>query len=163
MTTPITHHPCGAFALGAEKKRSARAIALDDPMHSPWTPLVPQMLPSSIGSERKRERVVIRRRVIYGWALLSLVLVGVAQAPIFATLISLMPNLVGREHASNAIGYVVGAAGVGIALLPTMAGILAEQFTLEAIPPFILALTIILVGLFELLARNGSGFGSTAA
>ena len=90
--------------------------------------------------------------------LLSLVLVGVAQAPIFATLISLMPNLVGREHASNAIGYVVGAAGVGVALLPTIAGVLAERFTLEAIPPFILALTILLAALFELLARNGSSF-----
>ncbi|MGB1253716.1 MAG: MFS transporter [Candidatus Promineifilaceae bacterium] len=86
--------------------------------------------------------------------LLALVLSGVAQAPIFATLISLMPKLVGREHASNAIGYVVGAAGVGIAILPSTAGILAERFSLETIPPFILAQCVALIFLFELLARG---------
>lgn len=86
--------------------------------------------------------------------LLALMFAGVSQAPIFATLISLMPKLVGREHASNAIGYVVGAAGVGIAILPSLAGILAERFSLEAIPPFILAQCLMLVVLFEMLARG---------
>ena len=86
--------------------------------------------------------------------LLALALSGVAQAPIFATMISLMPKLVGREHASNAIGYVVGAAGVGIAILPSFAGVLAERFSLEAIPPFILAQTIALILLFELLMHQ---------
>lgn len=91
-----------------------------------------------------------------GLGLLALALSGVAQAPIFATLISLMPRFVGEEHASNAIGYVVGAAGVGIAILPSTAGILAEQFSLEAIPPFILLQTIVLIGLFEALLRSQS-------
>jgi fucose permease len=87
---------------------------------------------------------------------LALALAGVAQAPIFATLISLMPKLVGREHASNGIGYVVGAAGVGIAILPSLAGTLAERFSLEAIPPFIFAQTVVLLLLFELLMRQTS-------
>ncbi|MEM7798741.1 MAG: MFS transporter [Chloroflexota bacterium] len=86
--------------------------------------------------------------------LLALALSGVAQAPIFATLISLLPKLIGQEHASNGIGYVVGAAGIGIALLPSTAGVLAERFTLEAIPPFILVLSVILIFLFEILARR---------
>ncbi|MEM7332347.1 MAG: MFS transporter, partial [Chloroflexota bacterium] len=84
----------------------------------------------------------------------SLALSGVSQAPIFATLISLMPKLVGREHAPNGIGYVVGAAGVGIAILPSIGGILAERFSLEAIPPFILFLAAVLIILFELLMRQ---------
>lgn len=86
----------------------------------------------------------------------ALALAGVAQAPIFATLISLMPKLVGREHASNGIGYVVGAAGVGIAILPSLAGTLAERFSLEAIPPFIFAQSLVLLLLFELLMRRTS-------
>lgn len=72
-----------------------------------------------------------------------------------------MPNIVGREHASNAIGYVVGAAGVGVALLPTIAGILAERFTLEAIPPFILGLAIVLAVLYELMLRNSAAIRAT--
>ena len=94
-------------------------------------------------------------------ALLSLALVGIVQAPIFATLISLMPNIVGREHASNALGYVVGAAGVGVAFLPSIAGVLAERFSLEAIPPFILGLAIVLAILFELMLRNSSAIRTT--
>lgn len=86
--------------------------------------------------------------------LAALALSGVAQAPVFATLISMMPRLVGREHASNAIGYVVGAAGVGIAILPSLGGVLAEQISLETIPPFILAQGLTLMLLFELLMRQ---------
>ncbi len=84
---------------------------------------------------------------------LGLALSGLAQAPIFATLISHMPKIVGRNHAPHAIGYVVGAAGVGLAVLPWLAGVLAERFSLEAIPPFILGMTIVLCLLFELLVR----------
>lgn len=86
--------------------------------------------------------------------LTALALSGVAQAPIFATLISYMPKLVGREHAPNAIGFVVGAAGVGIAILPSLAGVLAENISLEAIPPFILAQSVALMLLFELLMQE---------
>ena len=69
------------------------------------------------------------------------------------TLISNMPNLVGRDHAPNASGYVVGAAGIGLAILPWLAGILAEQISLETIPPYILGLTIVLFVLFEIMVR----------
>lgn len=95
--------------------------------------------------------------------LAALALSGISQAPIFATLVSLMPKLVGREHASNAIGYVVGAAGVGIAILPSIGGILAERFTLEAVPPFILAQSLTLIILFELLMRQQASQNNQSA
>ncbi|MFT5195401.1 MAG: fucose permease [Candidatus Promineifilaceae bacterium] len=85
--------------------------------------------------------------------ILGLALSGLAQAPIFATLISNMPKLVGRDHASNAIGYVVGAAGIGLAIFPWLAGVLAEQNSLEVIPPYIFGLTVLLFVLFELMVR----------
>ena len=85
--------------------------------------------------------------------ILALGLSGLAQAPIFATLISNMPKLVGRDHAPNAIGYVVGAAGIGLAIFPWIAGILAEQLSLEAIPPYILGLSVLLFVLYEIMAR----------
>ena len=88
-----------------------------------------------------------------GLGVLGLALSGLTQAPIFATLISHMPKLVGRNHAANAIGYVVGASGIGLALLPWLAGMLAEQFSLEAIPPLILGTAIVLCLLFEALIR----------
>ena len=87
---------------------------------------------------------------------LGLALSGLAQAPIFATLISHMPILVGREHAPNAIGFVVGAGGIGLAILPWLAGVLAEHFSLEAIPPFIMGVAIILIVLFEVLVAHSA-------
>ena len=96
------------------------------------------------------------------FGLWALALSGVFQAPIFATLISLMPKLVGRDHASNAIGYVVGAAGVGIAIMPSFAGVLADRFTLEAIPPFIFVQSLILIVMYELLQRSSAKAGLLA-
>ena len=84
---------------------------------------------------------------------LGLALSGLAQAPIFATLFSHMPKLVGQIHAPNAIDYVVGAAGVGLAILPWLASVLAKRFSLEAIPPFVLGMAIVLCLLFELRVR----------
>lgn len=68
---------------------------------------------------------------------LGLALLGFALAPIFPTLITLTPDYVGRDHATNATGFQVGITGLGVALLPSLAGVLAERVSLEAIGPFL--------------------------
>ena len=64
-------------------------------------------------------------------------LVGFAMAPIFPALMSLTAARVGDEHAANTIGLQIAAAGVGGALLPGLAGILASRYSLEIIPPML--------------------------
>jgi fucose permease len=61
-------------------------------------------------------------------------LVGFAMAPIFPGLVSSTSQRVGLRHAGNTIGIQIGAAGLGGALLPALAGILAERISLETIP-----------------------------
>jgi len=74
-------------------------------------------------------------------------LVGFAMAPIFPGLVSGTSRRVGPRHAANTIGIQISAAGLGGALLPSLAGFLAERTSLEAIP---VMLAISLLGLLIL-------------
>jgi fucose permease len=79
----------------------------------------------------------------------GLALMGFASAPIFPSLISSTPKRLGPEHAPNVIGFQVGAASLGIALLPATAGVLAERFGLEVIGPFLLLASTAMLLLHE--------------
>jgi fucose permease len=77
----------------------------------------------------------------------GVLIVGFAMAPIFPGLVSSTSQRVGQRHAGNTIGIQMSAAGLGGALLPSLAGLLAERFSLETIP---VLLTISLCGLLFL-------------
>ena len=74
-------------------------------------------------------------------------IVGFAMAPIFPGLVSSTSQRVDRRYAGNTIGIQMSAAGLGGALLPALAGILAERISLETIP---VMLSISLLGLLAL-------------
>ncbi|MCC6801816.1 MAG: MFS transporter [Anaerolineae bacterium] len=80
----------------------------------------------------------------------GLTLLGFAQAPLFPVMISNTPRRVGAESAPNAIGFPVAGAGVGVAALPAFAGVLANNISLEIIPPFIFGASVLLIILHEL-------------
>jgi fucose permease len=86
-------------------------------------------------------------------ALVGLILVGFALAPIFPLLISETPLRLGAGLAQHAIGFQVGAASLGIAVLPSLAGIIATRTSMEAIPIFLIAVVLGLITLHELLVR----------
>ncbi len=81
---------------------------------------------------------------------IGLTVLGFAQAPMFPVLISNTPRRVGIEHAPNAIGFQVSGAGIGIAALPALAGVLANNISLEIIPPFIVTAAVLMIILYEL-------------
>lgn len=87
---------------------------------------------------------------------IGLALTGFSLATIFPTLISLTPGRVGLPHAANAIGFQIGAAGLGAAALPGLAGLLAGRLGLEAIGPFLLAATVVQWVLFEAGERRAA-------
>src|SRR5690606_37772756 len=85
----------------------------------------------------------------------GLMLIGFAIAPIFPSLISLTPGRVGREHADNAIGFQISAAGLGGASLTALVGVTATAVGLETIGIAIALLTLSLFALFSVLTRSG--------
>jgi fucose permease len=81
----------------------------------------------------------------------GLALMGFAIAPLFPLLMTATPVRLGRRRAANAIGYQVGAASLGIAVLPGLAGFLAEQGSLEVVGPFLLVGSALMLVLHEVL------------
>lgn len=86
--------------------------------------------------------------------IIALAIVGFSVAPIFPALVALTPERVGLAHAPNAIGFEIGMAGLGVAILPGIGGLLAETFTLEAVPIYILAISLLLFLLHEIILRT---------
>ena len=82
---------------------------------------------------------------------LAMAIIGFSFAPIFPTLVAETPRRVGRRHAPNAIGFQIGIAGVGIAFLPGLGGILGEYNGMETIGPFLVAIAIGTLLLHELI------------
>lgn len=86
--------------------------------------------------------------------LVGVALLGVALGPIFPTLTSDAPRRVSRQFGDFTIGFQTAAASLGIAVLPGLAGVLAENFSLEVIPPFIVVLSVAMFATHEWILRR---------
>jgi fucose permease len=98
--------------------------------------------------------------VLYGFAgeaaagdlrldFVGLLIVGLGLAPIFPSVMTRTPQRLGAEVATHAVGFQVSAAMLGAALLPGLAGMLAEQMGLEAVARFTLPAAVLLAGTHE--------------
>jgi fucose permease len=90
-----------------------------------------------------------------GVSLLGIAIIGFAIAPIFPALVSGTSVRVSARHAANTIGMQISAAGLGIAVLPSVAGALAQRISLEVIPPYLVFLIVLLFGMYSFsIARS---------
>lgn len=85
---------------------------------------------------------------------LGLALMGLAEGPIFPSMISVTPRRVSPEHVDSAIGFQVAAASLGAAVLSGLAGVLARRLTLEIIGPFLFFWTGVMILLHETILRR---------
>jgi fucose permease len=83
-------------------------------------------------------------------AFAGLFALGLLLAPIFPLMIAETPSRVGARHASHAIGFQISAATLGFGTLPAAAGLLARHAGLEALGPFLLAGSVLVLVLHEL-------------
>ncbi|WP_405434189.1 MFS transporter [Micromonospora sp. NBC_00617] len=93
-------------------------------------------------------------------AVLGLVVLGFAAAPVFPLLTLTTADRVGAAHADRAIGLQIGAAGLGAALVPTGLGVLISTVSVQVLGSALLGLALALIVLYELGARRpaaGSG------
>lgn len=84
---------------------------------------------------------------------LGLMLIGFALAPIFASLVSLTPKRVGGEHADNAIGFQIAAAGLGGAGWTALVGVMVGSLGLGVIGASVFVMTLLLFALYEAFVR----------
>ena len=64
------------------------------------------------------------------------------------------PGRVGNDHVANAIGFQFTGASLGMAILPWLAGVLAENFGLDIFPQFIMIVGLITFLLHEAILRR---------
>lgn len=98
--------------------------------------------------------VFVSPNVEPAFQLACIVLIGFAMAPVFPVLIALSPKRFGSLHSSNAIGFQIGAAGIGAAAVPSLAGWLSQYFGLEVITLVLAVGSATVLVLHELLDRQ---------
>jgi hypothetical protein len=81
----------------------------------------------------------------------GILIAGFSQAPIFPLFMINTPKILGAARAQYAIGFQVAGAGLGIALIPGLAGIVASRISLEVIAPFLVVTVAILIVISEVL------------
>lgn len=86
-------------------------------------------------------------------SILAVAIIGFAIAPVFPALVSATSTRVGDHHAANTIGMQIGAAGFGAAVVPGLAGVLAQRTSLEAIPVYLTCLFVLLLSLYLFTSR----------
>jgi fucose permease len=78
-------------------------------------------------------------------SLTAVAVTGLAIAPVMPALLSGTTERVGERHTSNAIGIQIAAMGAWAAIMPSIAGIIARRLSLEAIPPFLTLMLVVVV------------------
>ena len=86
-------------------------------------------------------------------SLAGLLGIGFGMSAIFPILILQTNQRVGRRHAANAIGFQVGCAGLGGAVLTGLGGIFVEYAGPDSISAFVLACSALMVLLYQFMVR----------
>lgn len=82
---------------------------------------------------------------------IAVAVIGFSIAPIFPALTSGTSRRVGAHFAANTIGMQMAATGLGIAVIPSILGVLARRYTLEVIPICLAVIFATLLGLYLLM------------
>jgi fucose permease len=82
---------------------------------------------------------------------IGLGLMGFTFAPLFAALVAETPKRVGARLAANTIGFQVGMAGLGAAVVPGIAAAVATRAGLSAIPLVIFVITALVLVVYEII------------
>jgi fucose permease len=90
-----------------------------------------------------------------GWVMLAgFWLVGFSLAPIFPTTIAMMSGLVAARVLPGVIGFMASFGSMGAALMPAAIGALAEHLGLWVLMPWVITLSVLLLGLWFVLQKQ---------
>ncbi|HET8842739.1 MAG TPA: MFS transporter, partial [Ktedonobacteraceae bacterium] len=87
-------------------------------------------------------------------AALGFCFIGFSLAPLYPATVVVIPRLVPARLGASAIGMLVSISILGIAILPWVAGILAQTWGIWTLLPFLIVLSIAMLALWVYLARQ---------
>lgn len=85
---------------------------------------------------------------------LALLLIGLGLSPLYPTMMHDTPRRVGRGYADRLIGFQVGAALAGSALLPVLAGFTMTSLGLPLFGCILMAFAVLVLAAHEISLRN---------
>jgi fucose permease len=100
---------------------------------------------------------------LYAWGepsgvgVVGVIIVGLGLAPIFPSLMTRTGERLGPAHAMHAVGFQVSAGMLGAAVMPSVAGVIAEAWGLESVALFAVVQAVMLMLTHELLLRAPAG------
>ena len=100
---------------------------------------------------------------IYAWGepsavgIAGLIIVGLGLAPIFPSLMTRTGERLGAAYATHAVGFQVSAGMLGAAVMPSVAGVIAEAWGLESVALFAVVQAVLLLLIHEFLLRTAAG------
>lgn len=83
----------------------------------------------------------------------GLILIGLGLAPVFPSMIHETPNRFGKDLSQKIIGYQMGFAYIGSAIIPPLLGCLFQNLSLSLLPLTLLIMIVSLIVTSELLNR----------
>jgi fucose permease len=89
-------------------------------------------------------------------AALGFCFIGYSLGPIYPLTVAVVPKLVPARLGPSAIGLLVSVSIFGLALFPWIAGILAQEIGIWSLLPYTLILTVMMFGVWHMLARRAS-------
>lgn len=89
------------------------------------------------------------------WTIAGILCIGFGCAPIFPSLVSTTPSRVPAAYAAHAVGLQMAAATLGISLVPSLVGFLAEKGGLQVISLSWSIASALLLVLLLFLLRSG--------
>jgi fucose permease len=85
------------------------------------------------------------------WTFGGVTLAGCACGPIFPTLVATTPARLGPAHATNAVGFQIAAAAVGLSVVPGLVGVLAATLGVQIIATLFVVLALLLATVYRML------------
>ncbi len=92
-----------------------------------------------------------------GLSAAALLLVGVGVGPVYPNLSHLTPKLFGKEITSSVMGVQQASTYIGVLLMPTLFGLLAEYVTPKLLPYFLMVHFLLYAWSLVLLLRKKKG------
>lgn len=74
---------------------------------------------------------------------LGIAMIGFTLGPVLPTLLADTPKRAGLRHTANTVGLQIAASGIGLALLPGLAAVVAERVGLETIGVYLFLIALI--------------------
>lgn len=92
----------------------------------------------------------------FATASLALFITGFCLGPIFPTTIALMSDTLPSRIVPSAIGFIASFGSMGAALLPLIAGNLAQHYGMWVLLPYVIVLTSIMLVLWIIMQTSAA-------